>query len=46
VVTSNVKQEEDWMGRGHRKSLRKNQRYGSKKFLIAVRAIEPRLEAE
>jgi len=44
VVTSDMKQEEDWMGRSHRRSLRTNQRQGSKKSLIAM--IESRLEAE
>jgi len=39
-----VKQREDWTEKGHRRSLRTNQRQGSKKSLIAV--IESRLEAE
>jgi len=43
VVSSDVKQREDWTERG-RRSLRTNQRQGSKKSLIAV--IESRLEAE
>ena len=38
-----MKQREDWTERG-RRSLRTNQRQGSKKSLIAV--IESRLEAE
>jgi len=41
VVTSNAKQGEDWTGSDYRRSLRANQRQGSKKFLIVV--IESRL---
>jgi len=43
-MTSDVKQGEDWMGRGHRRSLKTNQKQGSKKSLIAM--IELRLEAK
>ena len=39
-----MKQEEDWTGIGHRRSLRTDRRQGSKKFLVVV--IKSRVETE